>query len=131
YSHVLERGEIRLQYDQDGFSLVYFNSRFPLNIESYINVLTHKINRLQKKLGPENPDYIKLLGLLYVLKTLSSKEELEERFGQVKFVKSILGELYSGNDEIKKFIDKNIETFNGEPGNPKSFDMIEKLHSEQ
>jgi (1->4)-alpha-D-glucan 1-alpha-D-glucosylmutase len=131
YSHALENGEIHLKYDTDGFSLNYYSSRFPLHIETYSNVLTYKINRLQKKLGNENPDYIKLLGLLYVLKTLSSKDELETRFGQVKFVKSILWEVYSGNEEIKKFIDKNIDTFNGEPGNPKSFDMLDKLHSEQ
>jgi (1->4)-alpha-D-glucan 1-alpha-D-glucosylmutase len=131
YSRALENGEIDLKYDENGFSINYFNSHFPLNIESYLNVLTYKINRVQKRLGNENPDFIKFLGILYVLKTLSSKEELEERFGQVKFVKNILWELYSGNEEFRKFIDKNLESFNGEPGNPKSYDMLDKLLTEQ
>lgn len=131
YSRILENGEIKLTYDEDGFSINYYSSKFPLSIDSYSNLLTYKFARLKKKLGNENPDFIKLLGLLYVLKTLSSKEELEERFGQVKFIKNILWELYQNNDEIKKFVDKNISVFNGEAGKPETFDLLDKLLSEQ
>lgn len=131
YSNVLERGEIKLSYDQKGFMISYYESQFPVSIDSYAKLLTYKFNRLKKKLGDENPDFIKLLGILYVLKTLSSKDRLEERFGQVKFVKNILWELYQNNDEIRKFLDKNISAFNGEPGNPESFDLLDNLLSEQ
>lgn len=131
YSRVLENGEITLKYDENGFSINYYSSRFPLYIESYYEILSYKHNRLKKKMDKVNTDYTKFLGVLYMLKNLASKDDLEERFDQVKFVKNILWELYSTNDEIKKFIDKNVELFNGNPEKKESFDLLDKLLSDQ
>ena len=47
------------------------------------------------------------------------------------FVKQLLWELHESNSEIRIFIDQNVEAFNGQPGKPKSFDLLDKLLLEQ
>jgi len=131
YGESLEGGEIKLRYTQNGFSLRYYNQALPLKVESYGHLLTYQLNDLKKKLGPDHPDYLKLLGVLYVLKTLPSREEVSERYDQIRFVKITLWELYTKNRDIRQFIKENVKTFNGKKGNPESFNLLNDLLSEQ
>jgi (1->4)-alpha-D-glucan 1-alpha-D-glucosylmutase len=131
YGQSLEGGEIKLRYTKDGFSLGYYGQVLPLRLESYVHLLTYQLNDLKKKLGPDHPDYLKLLGVLYVLKTLPSREEVSERYDQIRFVKTTLWELYTKNRDIRQFIRENVKTFNGKKGNPESFNLLNDLLSEQ
>lgn len=131
YGESLEGGEIRMGYDDTGLTINYYNMRFPVKIESYLTVFTHQLSTLKRKIGGDHPDFIKLLGILYVLKTLSSGEEMDERCDQITFIKRTLWELYTGNQEIKRFIDANVQAFNGEKDNPESFNLLDNLLSEQ
>jgi (1->4)-alpha-D-glucan 1-alpha-D-glucosylmutase len=131
YGDSLEEGEIRLRYSKNGFSLNYYDQALPLKVESYVHLLTCQLNKLKKKLGPDHPDYVKLLGILYILKTLSSGEEIQERYDQITFIKTTLRELYNGNEDIREFIRENIRIFNGKRGNPESFNLLNELLSEQ
>lgn len=130
YGTCLENGDITLRYDQDGLSINYFTLRLPVVIDSYSNVFAHGLGALRRKLGGKHPDFIKLLGVLFVLKNLPPKEETRERADQVVFVKSMLWELYS-SAEIREFIDANVARFNGVKGDSQSFDLLDKLLSEQ
>ncbi len=86
----------------------YYNLAFPLRIESYLS-LFNNLSQLKKKLAEDNPDFIKLLGILYVLKSLSSSDEPEERNNQIKFIQHTMWEAYNGNAVIKAFVDKNVQ----------------------
>src|SRR5262245_7492221 len=130
YGACLENGDITLRYDQDGLSINYFTLKLPVVIDSYGNVFAHGLGALRRKLGSKHPDFVKLLGVLFVLKNLPPKEETRERADQVVFVKSMLWELYS-SAEIREFIDANVARFNGVKGDPQSFDLLDKLLSEQ
>ena len=130
YGQCLENGEIKLRYDKDGLSINYFDLRLPVAIESYSNVFAYGLTALRRKLGGKHPDFVKLLGVLYVLKNLPPKEETRERADQVVFVKSMLSELY-GSAEVKEFIDANVARFNGSKGDAGSFDLLDQLLSEQ
>lgn len=132
YGTCLENGEIKLRYDEEGLFVEYYDWRLPLKIESYTTVLTYNLGELKKKLKRNHPDFIKFLGVLYVIKNLpSSREELRERYDQIHFIKIELRGLYSKNKKIKKFIDENIKTFNGEEGRSESFNLLDNLLSEQ
>ena len=131
YSECLERGEITLHYDRDGFSLQYYSNRFPLKIETYINVLSHGLEGLKTELGESHSGLIKLLGVLYAIKNIPASHEVDSRIAQVSFTKAILWELYNSDDVIRKFIDTNIKKFNGIPGKPDTFTLLDELHSEQ
>ncbi len=132
YSECLDAGEVILQYDSNGFSINYYMLKLPLKIESYARIITHQLQALRKKLGDDHTDFIKFLGILYSLKNLpETEDERLVRYSQIQFVKRMLWELYNSNDNIKKFIDKNIQTFNGNYKNDHNISLLESLLSEQ
>ena len=131
YGETLENGEIRLQYDEAGLAVRYYEWKLPVRIESYVTVLAQDLGGLRRKLGREHPDFIKLLGILYVLKNLPAHSSPAERYDQIVFAKGMIQELYTGNDVIRRFMDKRVDAFNGTPGNPQSFSLMENLLGEQ
>ena len=130
YGECLEDGEISVQYGPEGFRASYYNLAFPLRIESYLNFFKN-LNHLKRKLTEDDPDFIKLLGILYVLKSLSSSEEPEDRSNQIKFIQRTLWELYNSNTVIKAFVDETLRAFNGEKGKAESFNLLDDLLSQQ
>ncbi|MEL6813740.1 MAG: malto-oligosyltrehalose synthase [Cyanobacteria bacterium J06598_3] len=132
YDRCLERGEIQLSYEgPDGIKVNYYGLHFPVAVESYGAFLTHEISWLRRQMGRQHPDYIKLTGILTSIQETFPSLEGQQRRDQATFVKQILSELYDGNSEIKAFIDQNIEAFNGQPGKPQSFDLLDRLLLEQ
>ncbi len=132
YGQSLEDGEITLRYDQQGFSINYYELSLPLKMESYTTVVTHRLDILKERLGEDHPDFIKFLGILYSLKNLpSSPEASAARYSQVRFIKRMLWELYTGNGDVRRFIDENITLINGRRGEPESFNMLDHILSEQ
>jgi (1->4)-alpha-D-glucan 1-alpha-D-glucosylmutase len=132
YGESLEDGEIILQYESNGFSFKYYDIKFPLKIESYTNVMTSKLSGLRERLGEEHEDFIKFLGILYSIKNLpTSREETAARYNQIRFIKKMLWELYSGNQEIHLFIDENVDMFNGGFDDEDRYHLLETLLSEQ
>jgi (1->4)-alpha-D-glucan 1-alpha-D-glucosylmutase len=113
YGESLEEGAIRLFYDPKGFRVRYHDLSFPLKIESYTHVLAHRLETLKKKLGRNHPEFVKLLGVLYVLRTLSSRKGEEEGYEQTSFIKNTLWEIYTRSEEIHEFIEENLRIFNG------------------
>jgi (1->4)-alpha-D-glucan 1-alpha-D-glucosylmutase len=131
YGECLENAEIKLEYDQSGLGVKYYSLRLPLHVESYSTVLGNGLGALRRRLGARHPDFIKFLGVLYVLKNLPAKEEPAERSDQITFVKSMLWELYTTSQEIRDSIDANVASFNGTKGNPASFNRLDQLLGEQ
>jgi (1->4)-alpha-D-glucan 1-alpha-D-glucosylmutase len=131
YGQCLEGAELLLKYDNQGLAVHYYQQRFPINLECYSQVLAPSMRELRRRLGGQHPDLIKLLGVLYTLKNLPSSEESRERADQILFIKNMLWELYAGNGEIKKSFDENVAQFNGRPGDPESFNALDRLLAQQ
>ena len=130
YGESLENGEIKLQYDEAGLHITYYSLKLPVRIESYARFLTQNLGHLARSIGRNHPDFIKLLGILYLLKSAPSEAKGKERYDQITFVKGLLRELYEQNPEVQKFIDENIQFFNDEK-NPESITLLDNLLSEQ
>lgn len=131
YGDCLESGELDLKYDQQGLAVYYYEFRFPIRIESYYRVLTYDLGRLRARLERTHPHFVKLLGVLYLLKYIPSGKEGRERYDQISFIKQMLWELWNTSPEVREFIEENIRIFNGEPGRPESFDLLDSLLDEQ
>lgn len=131
YGSCLENGDIQIQFDQNGLSANYYSLKIPLKLESYSIFIINDLGKLAKSLGRRHPDFLKLLAVLFVLKSLPSESGGKQRLDQAEFVKGMLWELYENNSEVKAFIDENIRFFNGEVGNPRSVDLLDKLLSDQ
>ncbi|MFK8183979.1 MAG: malto-oligosyltrehalose synthase [Phormidesmis sp.] len=131
YDRCLERGEIQLSYGADGLKVNYYGLQFPVKVESYGSFLRHELSWLRRQMGPQHNDYIKLKGILNTVENTFPALLGQQRRDQATFVKQLLWELYESNSEIQVFIDQNIEAFNGQPGKPKSFDLLDRLLLEQ
>jgi (1->4)-alpha-D-glucan 1-alpha-D-glucosylmutase len=131
FGKALENGEIRLTYDEQGFSVNYYDMRFPLRIESYHSILTFGLASLRQSLGEEHPDYIQLLGVLYVLKTLRTDPGDQDRYNQVKFIKNTLWALHRKSGTIRQTMEQILDFFNGEQGNLESFTPLDRLLGDQ
>jgi (1->4)-alpha-D-glucan 1-alpha-D-glucosylmutase len=134
YGDCLERGEIRLGYDEKGFHVRYFQLRLPLRLDSYVRILSFRRRELASRLGRSHPEYVKYLGLLYVLGHLPPGEhdiQAGDRYDQIAFAKAMLWELYQENEQIREFVEENIRINNGKPGVSGSFDALEELLKEQ
>jgi (1->4)-alpha-D-glucan 1-alpha-D-glucosylmutase len=131
YGEALENGEIFLSYDSGGFTVNYYENRYPLRIESYPNILDHAVYALRERMGEDYPDFIKYLGLLYVAKNLPHATESEDRVNQINFVKKMIWELYTTNPMIRKHLDDTIAHLNGIRGKPESFTVLDSILAQQ
>jgi len=131
YGECLEHGEIQLTYGEHGFTVCYHDIILPVRIESYLRLLTHGLNSLRRRLGEDHPDFLNFLGVLYVLRMLPSQEDTNEWNEQVRFAKTTLWQLYTRNDKIQRFIDRNVAVMNGSVEDSKSYDSLNDLLGEQ
>ena len=131
YGTCLESGQIQLKYEREGLAVSYYDLSIPLRIESYAKLITYNLNQLSRSLGRKDPDFIKLMGILYVLQNNSEEESAAQRNEQLAFGKGLLWELYESNAEVGKFINRNLEIFNGTPGDSESFNLLDELLDEQ
>ena len=131
YKEALESGKIKLTYDKNGFTANYYDTKLPVKLESYSDILSYRIDELKNRHGKNHPDVIKYMGILYVLKSLPDVENIDERYDQIKFIKSLIWEIYNENKNIKAFIDENLKIFNGESSESQSYKLLDDLLSVQ
>ncbi len=131
YGEVLNRGDLSLEYDEEGFAIRYYQMRFPLRIETYRDVLAHRLHELERRLGREHPDALKLLGVLYTLESLQDEDDAGARADKVGFVKRMLFELYRGSRTLRSYLEASVGDFNGAPDDPDSFTPLNELHWKQ
>ncbi len=130
YGRCLEGGEIKVGYDEGGFSVNYYSLCFPLRIESYPRVLSLNLNTLKEALGSESPEFIKFIGVVYMLRAFPCQDIASERPDQIRFAKRMLWELYEGNEEIRAFIDGNLEELNS-GGRSRDHNILHELLYQQ
>ena len=132
YDQVLENQEIKLELKESGFAVHYYDHTFPLDPKTYHALLTHRLDDLTAALGTGNPAISSLWGLITLVehlppRTVTSKGKLRERNRQKEILKENLWRLYQENQVIKEFLDDNLAIFNGRPGDPASFNLLDSL----
>lgn len=136
YGRVLEKGELRLTLEEGVFFVNYFEYKFPLMPKSYILILRHRMNLLRNAVAPDDPYFAELLSIVTALQhlpeyTVKDNERISERRREKEIIKKCLHNLYNESRSIRDFLNKNVQIFNGNPGEPKSFDLLDNLLSRQ
>jgi (1->4)-alpha-D-glucan 1-alpha-D-glucosylmutase len=136
YGHVLERGELQLEFDGGRLVLRYFDNKLPINPKQVPRVYRMGLTSLTAALGPAHADLIEFLNILSAFQNLGARvdgtaeagaepghedDELAER----------LRSLAERSPEIRAHIAAAIREFNGVPGRPESFDALHALLEEQ
>lgn len=136
YGTVLENQELQLSFEEGSFFINYYEHRLPVRSRTYTNILKYGLNGLKKQLPGDNPYLIELLAIITALNSLPryterNPEKIRERYSVNAIIKKRLFGLYNKSNEIRAFIDRNVEIFNGVKGEPRSFDLLDKLLREQ
>ena len=131
YGTVLESGELRLAFDAEegSFSVHYYEHRFPVDPREYPRILAHGIERLQARLGEDDPVLLEFQTLLTTFGHLPPRDRVDadavaERARDKEVHKHHLATLYVGSADLARFVDENLAEFNGEGGN---FDLLHEL----
>jgi (1->4)-alpha-D-glucan 1-alpha-D-glucosylmutase len=138
YGTVLENNELSLLYHpgSGSFSICYYEHRFPVAPETYPVILSHDIQRLERRLGKQHGGYLELQNLISSFTNLppcsttsDDKRQMRPRNKEVN--KRILARLCRDHPELTQFIAENVFLFNGEPGKPESYDLLHDLLEKQ
>jgi len=128
YRESLRKGWLKLSFGESGLAVNYRMMKLPIKIESYAKVIFNKLDEL-KTLGEDQPDLSNFIEILDALNNLGPKSK--NRDNLIISIKRNLWKLYNEHKGIKKFVDKNIDIYNGRRGNPRSFNLLDDLLSEQ
>ncbi|MBJ6760894.1 malto-oligosyltrehalose synthase [Myxococcaceae bacterium JPH2] len=132
YGIVLERGELRLSFRDGAFFLHYYDHLLPVAPRQYGRILRQGLERLEARLGADAPPLVELLSILTAIEHLPPRTELErakviERHREKEVIKRRLAAVVTASPELAQYVEENVHVFNGSPGNPRSFDLLDAV----
>ena len=136
YGRVLEKGELRLVFQEGAFGIASNGLRIPLEPRSYLQILDYRPERLHELVPAETPALSEFFSIITSLQHLPGATEQdqvkrEERSREKEIVKKRLSQLCLESPEIAGFIGENVAIFNGNKGEPHSFDKLDGLLQKQ
>jgi (1->4)-alpha-D-glucan 1-alpha-D-glucosylmutase len=136
YGKVLESGQLALRYADGTFRVHYYEHQFPVAPDSVQKILRHRLPELKERLGRESPDVMEYESILTALTHLPARcetapEKVAERQREKEVVRRRLAALVERAPAVRQFLDENLAVFNGHPGDPHSFDVLDDLLNDQ
>ncbi len=136
YGRILENKELQLLFREGAFFICYWDNRFPVRPDTYMQILTCRIKELESLLTPQDPHFVELLSINTALSHLpdyteTDPDKMAERNREKEIAKKRLLALYSASNTVRDFIDENIRRFNGIKGDKESFDLLDRLLQDQ
>jgi (1->4)-alpha-D-glucan 1-alpha-D-glucosylmutase len=136
YGQVLEAGQIRLHYEAGAFTLHYYEHRLPVAPCTWSKILGHDLDKLETMLGKDSPHLHEYQSILTAVRNLparteTSPERVAERQREKEVIKRRLAVLTDSCAEVREHLLAVVTLFNGTPGNPSSFDLLDNLLDEQ
>ncbi len=130
YGVVLERGEFRLQFKEGAFFLTYFSWVFPIDPRTYHFILRVALQNLGRY--SDEDMYLDLESILTALEYLpplthTDDEKIRERAREKEVVKRRIARLCRECPQVEEAIELAIRHLEGQLGNPRSFDELDRL----
>lgn len=134
YGTVLERGELKLEFDAStaGFSIRYFEHTFPIDPREYPKVFAAHPSELPVD-DPDRADFESLLTSFAHLPARDSDEAEARtiRYRDKQAHKRRLVRLIERSPAIGAYIEQSLARINGVVGEPESFDALDALLESQ
>ncbi len=134
YGHVLERGELRLAFDDAAgtFSVLYHHHRFPVDPREYARILGQGVDRLAARLGPGHPQVLEFESLVTAFEHLPGRMETDagkvaERNRDKEILKQRLASCHAGSADIAAFIGESVARFEASGHQPANADRLHEL----
>ena len=122
--------------EEGKFSLHYYENTFPIDPRSYKDILQLNKDALLSELDPESEASLEYQSILTALDHLPENYETDhdkivERNREKEIIKRRIAAFSVKEPRVCEHIEHNIEIFNGIPGDPHSFDLIDALMEKQ
>lgn len=132
YGAVLEAGQLQLRFADGAFAVWYYEVPYPIAPPTYPLILRQPLPELESRLAPDDPDLLEYQSIITGLDRLPSQDETDpervaERRREQTVQKRRLAELVERASEIRRALEQTIAAFNGTPGEPRSFDLLDQL----
>jgi (1->4)-alpha-D-glucan 1-alpha-D-glucosylmutase len=136
YGVVLENGELELSFEQGAFLLGYYQARLPIAPDTYPQILQSCLGALAAELEPADERLVELQAINTAFGRLpprdaSTAAQVEQRQAEKETLKQRLAELAQRSPEVRAAIEATLRVFNGAPGQPASFDLLDTLLAQQ
>ena len=136
YGTVLERQEIRLEYEAGSFRVRYFEQVLPISPGTYDRILGANAYLLLEEIGAESEAGVEFLSIVSAIRHLPAREVVDqelraERDREKEVIKQRLAALTARSPEVLAHVQRAVAEFNGTPGQAQSFDQLDRLLSAQ
>jgi len=134
YGRVLERGELKVQFDAGAFYLTYYDHQFPIAPGTYRYVLDVALEKLTAH--KDEDYYAELQSIRTALEYLPRRTETDpdkiaERAREKEIIKRRLERRCQEAPQVGEAITQAVAQINGKPGDPRSFDLLDELLNAQ
>ncbi len=134
YGVVLESGELNLRFDPEAgtFTLHYWETPLPIAPPTYPSILRLCLDALTAALPPDDLDLLELQSIITALDRLPAGNErtpelIAERQREQIVAKRRIAELVRRSEPIRSAIEDAVAELNGTPGDPATFDGLDRL----
>jgi (1->4)-alpha-D-glucan 1-alpha-D-glucosylmutase len=132
YGEALESQEIRLQYAAGAFTIHYYDHCWPVAPQSYAMILEQRRDELATFLGGAPEPLAEYDSILTAIRNLPQRSETDparvaECQREKEVIKRRLAALTEANPSVRAFLEDTVALFNGMPGQPESFDLLDTL----
>jgi (1->4)-alpha-D-glucan 1-alpha-D-glucosylmutase len=136
YGRALEKQELRLGYERGAFFVRYYETRLPIAPRTYTHILEPLLEELRGRNQVSPHDLMELESIITALRYLPPRSEtdearLKERHREKEVIKRRLDKLIAECEEARRVLPEVLTEINGEPGNPRSFNRLERLLADQ
>jgi (1->4)-alpha-D-glucan 1-alpha-D-glucosylmutase len=136
YGAVLDSGQLRLEFADGVFTVRYHDTVLPVAPRTYVQLLRHRLPELERVLGSAHPDLLALKRVHDQFLTLPHRTETEParlaaRQREQQIATEAFRALLAASGDIRDFVEDNVRRFNGTPGEPASFDLLDGLLRDQ
>jgi (1->4)-alpha-D-glucan 1-alpha-D-glucosylmutase len=134
YGAVLESGELKLVFhpERGEFDISYRDHRFPVNPRVYPRILERATGKLSARLSEQNLDLLEFQSLIASFGHLPARQEVSsdravERNRDKEIHKRRLAEVCARAPEIAAAVNEAVDSINGNPTDPASFEQLHEL----
>jgi (1->4)-alpha-D-glucan 1-alpha-D-glucosylmutase len=136
YGRVLESQVLRLEYRDGDFAIRCYETRLPVSPGSVALILGHRLEALAAVLPEGHPDLEEYQSILTAIGNLpgpmaTAPDKVRERMRESGVIARRLARLVENAPLIRASIEETLGVFNGKPGDPRSFDLLDRLLDEQ
>lgn len=132
YGKALESGQLRLELVDGGCVLRYFDHVLPIGPRTLLPLLTYRIEDLKAALGEGSDSFLEYQSIITALQHLppastTTPEKMAERQREKEVVRRRMRRLMADEPAVGELLRENVRVFNGQPGDPRSFDQLDDL----